>query len=303
MSKKKRNLHLGLHEFFTAVLLLSHDIISIENRSPLFYLNWITDFKDNRIIGKVKNIPEIFTDLHYAVLAQALSAVKVIKTEICPREIDRIYLTDSYWPEEIKRFNIEKYGMKRYNSSDIVIESEGKYYGVSLKRKKYTYQKDPPFLNKSFRTILSKDPVHSHILEEYNKNENEVFSSIVQKAINDNIVSAVNYSGNWKEYIGKIDNKYINLCLQSNPIIQRFCSSVFLENTDLQKLLYTIALRNDINELEDSGFYFSVVLGIGNVRNDKLEVLEGQLINKTEQELKISVRYNGRYSSGIICYI
>lgn len=303
MSRKKKNLHLGLHELFTSILICSKKTVLFGNHTPLYYLNWINEFSDKRIIGKRKDVPIIFTDSHYAVLAQALSAARIIKSQICTERIDKIFLTDSVWPEEIKHFNIEKYGMKRYNSSDIVIKCKEKYYGISLKRKKYEYEKDPPFLNKSFRSILSKDPVHSYILEEYNKIENEVFSNIVEKAINENIVSLSNDSNNWKDYIRKIDNKYINLCLQTNPIIQRFCSSVFLENSDLQKILYLIALRSNIKELESDNFYFSVVLGIGNVRSDKLEVLKGKLINKTEQDLKISVRYNGRYSSGIICYI
>lgn len=303
MIGKKKNLHLGIHELFTAILICSKKSVLFGKHSPLYYLNWINDFDDERLVGKRKDIPSIFTDSHYAILAQAISAARAIRRFIPLGNIQKVFLTDSYWPEEVKQFKIEKYGMKRYNSSDIVIKSRGKYYGISLKRKKFLYDKDPPLLNKSFRSILSKDPVHAHILEEYNKNENEVFLSIVQNAIKENIISVDNYEGDWKQQIGRIDNKYINLCLQNNPIIQRFCSSVFLENTDLRKLLFTLALRKDINELEGRGFYFSVVLGIGNVRNDKLEVLEGQLINKTEQDLKISVRYNGRYSSGIICYI
>lgn len=300
-TKQNKKLHLGLHELLTAALLCCGE--KTFSKIPFEILKDVDLVLKKDIVVNRSDLPLIFSESCYTILAQALSAALYIKREICPGKITRIFLTDKSWPKEIKKFNIEKHGMKRYNSSDIVIKSKRKYYGISLKRKKHEYDRDPPFLNKSFRSILSKDPVHSHILEEYNKNENEVFSCIVQKAIEENIISVENYSGNWKQHIRKIDNKYINLQLQSNPIIQRFCSSVFLENDDLRKLLYKVALKNDIIELRSSNFYFYVVLGIGNIKNDQLEVLNGKVINKEEQDLKISVRYNGRYSSGIVCYI
>lgn len=296
-----KNLHLGLHELLTATLLFCEE--ETFTKIPFEIIKDITEILKEDIIVNKFELPFIFSESCYIILAQAISAAKYIKNNICIVKPEKIFLTEKSWPEEIKKFNIEKHGMKRYNSSDIVIKSEGKYYGVSLKRKKYENEKDPPLLNKSFRSILSKDPVHSHILEEYNKNEDLIFSDIVKNAIKENIVIDPEYAGNWKKHIRKIDNKYINLCLKENPIIQRFCSSVFLENTDLRKLLYTVALKDDIIELKDIDFYFYVVIGIGNIKSDRLEVSEGKVINKTEKDLKISVRYNGRYSSGIICYI
>lgn len=300
-TKKTKKLHLGLHELLTAALICCNE--KVYSKRPFEILQDINAVLEKDIVVNKSELPTIFSESCYTILAQALSAAKFIKANICPGKISKIFLTDRSWPKEIKKFNIEKYGMKRYNSSDLVIKYKRKYIGISLKRKKYETEKDPPFLNKSFRSILSKDPVHSHILDEYNKNENLIFSNIVQNAIKENIILVEEYSGNWKEYISKIDNKYINLCLQNNPIIQKFCSSVFVENPDLRKLLYTLALRNDIKELEHKNFHFYVVLGIGHVKGDHLETLDGKLINKTEEDLKISVRYNGRYSSGIVCYI
>jgi len=298
---RKKKLHLGLHELLTAALICCDK--KVFSSHPFEILKQIEEVLKTDVIVNKSDLPIIFGESCYNILAQSISAAQFIKQNICPGKITKVFLTDKSWPKEIKKFNIEKYGMKRYNSSDIVVKCGKKYHGISLKRKRYETEKDPPFLNKSFRSILGKDPVHSHILEEYNKNENLIFSEIVEKAIKENIILVEEYSGNWKEYIRKIDNKYINLHLQNNPTIQKFCSSVFLENTDLRKLLYRLALRNDIKELESQNFYFNVVMGIGNIKEDKLQVLEGKIINKKEQDLKISVRYNGRYSSGIICYI
>lgn len=294
---------MGLHELLTASILLANETIFEYKEYPLELLKIIDrSIESGKIIGE-KELPNIFTENFYNILSQSLSAAKIIKNIISNNRIDKIYLTDSYWHDDIKRFQIERHGMKRYNSADIVIKCKDIFYGISLKRKKYVYEKDPPFLNKSFKSILSGDPVHSHILEEYQENENAIFSFIVDKALKENIISIDGYSGEWKQYISKIDNKYINLCLQNNPVLQKFCKSVFLENSDLKKLLYTIALRNDIKDLENDNFYFYTVLGIGNVKNDRLEVFDGEIINKSEKDLDISVRYNGRYSSGIICYI
>lgn len=298
---RKKKLHLGLHELLTAALICCDK--KVFSSHPFEILKQIEEVLKTDVIVNKSDLPIIFGESCYNILAQSISAAQFIKQNICPGKITKVFLTDKSWPKEIKKFNIEKYGMKRYNPSDIVIKYKRQYYGISLKRKKHEYEKDPPFLNKSFRSILSKDPVHSHILDEYNKHEDQIFSDIVHKAIEENIIIAPEYTGNWKKYIRKIDNKYINLHLQSNPIIQKFCSSVFLENTDLRKLLYTLALRNDIKELEPRNFHFYVVLGIGCVKNDELEIIEGKVINKTEQDLKISVRYNGKYSSGIVCYI
>jgi hypothetical protein len=62
------------------------------------------------------------------------------------RNIDSVILTGKSWSSDVtkfsgienlkKLFDVESYGMKDFNSSDIILVSDKKYLGVSLKKKK-----------------------------------------------------------------------------------------------------------------------------------------------------------------------
>ena len=58
----------------------------------------------------------------------------------------------------IEKFKRNAYGMKDFNSSDIVIKKGAKFYGVSLKKKDRSTSADPTLLNKSVSNLFtSKD--------------------------------------------------------------------------------------------------------------------------------------------------
>ena len=74
----------------------------------------------------------------YSDLASQISAVlatrKAIGQDGPP---SAIYLTGNKWHPNVDVFKIEAFGMKDYNSSDVIVQYGDTYYGISLKKKPY----------------------------------------------------------------------------------------------------------------------------------------------------------------------
>ena len=73
--------------------------------------------------------------------------------------IKKGYMTGNVWPSPVNKFKISAFGMKDYNSSDIILytgKSSGYdyYYGVSLKKKSSVYHPDPTLINKAFDSVM-----------------------------------------------------------------------------------------------------------------------------------------------------
>ena len=94
----------------------------------------------------------------YNDMAAALSAV------IGTRNIDRlsgipqaVYLTGNKWNSDVQQFQIdvkEGFGMKDYNSSDVILRYGNTYAGISLKKKPTVTSASPTMINNSFNTFL-----------------------------------------------------------------------------------------------------------------------------------------------------
>jgi len=94
----------------------------------------------------------------YNDMAAALSAV------IGTREIDRlsgipqaVYLTGNKWNADVEQFRVdvaEGFGMKDYNSSDVILRYGNTYAGISLKKKPTVTSNSPTMINNSFNTFL-----------------------------------------------------------------------------------------------------------------------------------------------------
>ena len=106
----------------------------------------------NKISVKEPNI-KLYNDM-----AAALSAV------IGTRGIDRlsgipqsVYLTGNKWNADVEQFRIdvkEGFGMKDYNSSDVILRYGNTYAGISLKKKPTVTSASPTMINNSFNTFL-----------------------------------------------------------------------------------------------------------------------------------------------------
>ena len=78
----------------------------------------------------------------------------VIKSVIA----SKVFLTGDTWPKEVQKFQVEAYGFKSYNSSDIIFQFDNpkglSYFGVSLKKKSISTAADPTLINKAFDSVL-----------------------------------------------------------------------------------------------------------------------------------------------------
>ena len=73
--------------------------------------------------------------------------------------IKRGFMTGNVWPSPVDAFKFPAFGMKDYNSSDIILYtgkqgSNEYYYGVSLKKKDTEHAADPTIINKAFDSIM-----------------------------------------------------------------------------------------------------------------------------------------------------
>jgi hypothetical protein len=91
-------------------------------------------------------------------LAIGISAAKALRdysNTPSPSLTQRIYLTGNVLPKDVQKFQVSAFGMKDYNSSDLMFTNNKKvFYGISLKKKNKPKAPEPTLINKAFDTIL-----------------------------------------------------------------------------------------------------------------------------------------------------
>ena len=92
----------------------------------------------------------------YADLAAALSAILGArnKKDSIP---DNVYLTGNKWHPNVEKFKIEAFGMKDYNSSDVILQFGSEYHGISLKKKPKSQSASPTLINNAFSQYVEGD--------------------------------------------------------------------------------------------------------------------------------------------------
>ena len=68
-----------------------------------------------------------------------------------------VYLTGNKWNEDVEQFQLDVkqgFGMKDYNSSDVILKYGNTYVGISLKKKPTAAAASPTMINNSFNTFL-----------------------------------------------------------------------------------------------------------------------------------------------------
>ena len=100
-----------------------------------------------------------------------------------------VYMTGNKWPKEVEDFQVNAYGFKDYNSSDIVVRSGTKntFYGISLKKKKTVKAADPTLINKAFSTVFDGDK-YKELKEKLIKTRTNYFAKVVDDAVKKNIL-------------------------------------------------------------------------------------------------------------------
>ena len=119
----------------------------------------------------------------YSDLASQISAVlatrKAIGQDGPP---SAIYLTGNKWHPNVDVFKIEAFGMKDYNSSDVIVQYGDTYYGISLKKKPYESSHSPPLINSSFGSFLKPTELKS-LLARVNDARLQFFAKIIYDAV------------------------------------------------------------------------------------------------------------------------
>jgi hypothetical protein len=113
---------------------------------------------------------------------------KQITEPVC----DKVFLTGDKWPDEVKKYEVDAYGFKSYNSSDIIFQWKNPkglaYYGVSLKKKPSVKDPDPTLINKAFDSVLTGETPKEikelgKIKEEVQNERTKYFARVVREAV------------------------------------------------------------------------------------------------------------------------
>ena len=122
----------------------------------------------------------------YSDLASQISAVLATRNAIGQNgPPSAIYLTGNKWHPNVDVFKIEAFGMKDYNSSDVIVQYGDTYYGISLKKKPYESSASPPLINSSFGSFLKPTELKS-LLARVNDARLQFFAKIIYDACQDN---------------------------------------------------------------------------------------------------------------------
>ena len=122
----------------------------------------------------------------YSDLASQISAVLATRSAIGQDgPPSAIYLTGNKWHPNVDVFKIEAFGMKDYNSSDVIVQYGDTYYGISLKKKPYESSHSPPLINSSFGSFLKPTELKS-LLARVDDARLQFFAKIIYDACQDN---------------------------------------------------------------------------------------------------------------------
>jgi len=134
---------------------------------------------------------------------QGISAAKSIRdwvpirskesgTAITKPVCDKVYLTGDKWPDDVKKYEVDAYGFKSYNSSDIIFQWKNPkglaFYGVSLKKKPSVKDSDPTLINKAFDSVLTGESPKEikelgKIKQEVQEARTKYFARVVRESV------------------------------------------------------------------------------------------------------------------------
>ena len=204
-------------------------------------------------------------DKAYTNACQAMSAGIAIK-EMIGGKADEGWMTGIKWGTAIQDFKVEAYGMKDFNSSDIILKKGNDWYGVSLKKKETSKAQDPTILNKAFDTLLKGDEFKT-IREDVQDATAKFYVKTIKQAIKDGVMQGntrrVN-TRNWKTFMKKLDNEYVNASLKSDDsLFKKIAGIVKGEAERIATMLVNLVLKKDLKDLKKKNFNFSLITGIG----------------------------------------
>tara|TARA_B100001939_G_scaffold234453_1_gene202096 strand:- start:1986 stop:3248 length:1263 start_codon:yes stop_codon:yes gene_type:complete len=150
------------------------------------YATVVANFKSGSVEGNKTSMYNAInktnpTSTLYNDMAAAMSAVLGTRSKLGLGVPEAVFLTGSTWPEEVRKFQIDGFGMKDYNSSDVILRYGITYVGISLKKKPTTASQSPTLLNNSLATFLSGPELRT-LKNRIDDIRVEFFANIVKEA-------------------------------------------------------------------------------------------------------------------------
>tara|TARA_B100000902_G_scaffold285629_1_gene271641 strand:- start:184 stop:2349 length:2166 start_codon:yes stop_codon:yes gene_type:complete len=289
------------NELMTAALCTMSSIPTVETLEDLdaLILEVKKVVKTGKVIGYTSLEVEALEN-DYSNLVQAISAAEVIAKKGGWKGADKVYLTGKAWSDDVKQFQVTKYGMKDFNASDFIIKKGDNYIGISLKKKKSATTGDPTLINKGFTTLL-QGKTFDKVRKELDDAAFTFYSGVIKtaqrfqlsrpktavdkdgnpwigKTMMDKLgKNAKNLnSGNWKKFVTGLPNDLINYQLKKSRSLFKPMADVIEKNADLfADTLIRLILKTELKELQKVNFDFALVTGVGRMLKSGLVIESG----------------------------
>ena len=242
--------------------------------------------KSGKIVGFTSLEVEAL-EKDYGNLCQAISAAGTINKNY-GGGADKVYLTGKAWDDDVKKFQITKYGMKDYNASDFIVKRGTGFLGVSLKKKISATTADPTLINKGFSTMIQGQEF-DNVRKELDQAAGEFYVRLIRTALifqrrrpklsvdkdgnpwldADMIKELGNKgqginTGNWQKFVQRIPNDLVNYQLKKSRTWFKPLADVIVKNSNLfGTQLLQLIFKMDLQDLKKMNFDFALVTGIG----------------------------------------
>lgn len=276
----KEKIHKDTQELMVAALVLNR--VKSESIDEIAAIKMIEDAKNvfNKIEGALPRL-EILDQFNgnFNDLATAISSSNAILS-VCPDPV-KVYWTGASWHKDIKKYNPPIGGIKDYNSSDIVVKnSDGVFYGFSLKKKASTNDMDPTLINKAVtgKDGFLKDILEKNIVDEIEKSKDDFFDSIIQRHYNKNPkdMSEKEKSNLIKDISITKMGSYVKD--PNNLFFKRTYELLSQNSLKFIKSFVELLFRSKMVDIEKGGeFKFYLLTGIGKFVNKQVRVEQALL--------------------------
>ena len=258
--------------------------INYSNPTTIEELDLLIDLAKKNVSkseGHTQGQVDLF-DKAYTNACQAISAANGIK-KMLGGNAEKVFMTGKKWPSEVEGFKRDSYGMKDFNSSDIILKRGKTYFGVSLKKKQSKTAEDPTVLNKAFDSLLNGDKF-TPVKEQLERKKEQFYVTVIQNAMKEGKLNKRPVSAkNWKTFLGggkegtksKLGNDYVNKSLKSTGSLFKDMADIIKKNEKLiGESLINLILKLDLKDLQKNNFMFSLVTGNGRYTPTKGAIIE-----------------------------
>ena len=269
------------NELMTAALCLLPKIKVPTNSDEMDLLIELVEGQLKNVSGYKQGQVDALTG-DYPNMCQAVSAAKAVH-DAGYGNADKVYLTGQAWDEDVKQFQISKYGMNDFNSSDFIVKKGDNFLGVSLKKKKRLTETDPTLINKSFSTLF-QDKIFDKMIQQLELRAGMFYlrvlaqgkkKGLLDKELLKDMKKKRPSTKNWKEFIQRVPNNLINAELKGSKSLFKDMSKIILKNKDMvANQLVQLIFKADLKELQKVNFDFALVTGIGDYGPSKGVVVE-----------------------------